>query len=345
MTPAEADQHDDEVMHVLAEAAAARRSKAPPEPPTVSPAERQGLLNAFRSFFMSLQDPEAVPAQLLMVHEIGEEIDAADVAVREQYARGNTGPESEEKLRELLELRSATIEGAANIAGDLMPDFSAGPDVPHPHTSTHGPSGKRGAGTGPEPAPRQPHTPPAPPHSPPSAPLSAPSPEPFVAIPHADSPSGALIKKLDPVPLKTKQRRKGSLDDGRSARPNSMLDPSRTSGNTAEPPIPEGTSIRSWKTQGREEREETLEMFLNDPNQPAHVLGWLRNEQRRLASGNGQQCTATPPGYVLGHLPGKRASEGYDYTNSTLVTEDINQLETRSFPKWLKQVEARKQGR
>jgi hypothetical protein len=43
-----------------------------------------------------------------------------------------------------------------------------------------------------------------------------------------------------------------------------------------------------------------------------------------------------PPGYELGHLPGKRASEGFDYTNSTLVTKDINDLEVRAWPEYLK---------
>jgi RHS repeat-associated protein len=156
----------------------------------------------------------------------------------------------------------------------------------------------------------------------------------FEPIAHAGSPDGALIQKLDPVAPTAKQVRGGSLNAGMTARPNQMLDPSKTQGNTADAPRPEATSMRAWKTQGREFDQEWLETFQFDQKQPAHVQGWLKNEARRVEAGQASGLRR-PPGYELGHAPGKRASEGFDYTNSSLVNRDINELETAAWPRYM----------
>jgi hypothetical protein len=149
-----------------------------------------------------------------------------------------------------------------------------------------------------------------------------------------------------PAPTK-KQLRALSLNEGYTARPKGIsadLDP--TLARVKE----EGLGMRSWKEQGREFRSETLETFAYDKNQPAHVRGWLENEQRRVAlreaEGAGARSSLSPaersrrlklghdpsqirnpPGYVLGHGSSTPAREGFGYSSSTLTTEDLNKLE------------------
>jgi hypothetical protein len=150
-----------------------------------------------------------------------------------------------------------------------------------------------------------------------------------------------------PAPTK-KQLRSLSLNEGYTARPKGLsadLDP------VAAQVKEQGLTKQSWKQQGREFRSDVLETFQYDKNQPAHVRGWLENEQRRLAfreaeGGAARQSTLSPaerrrrldlgknpekvrnpPGYVLGHGSGTPAREGFDYTNSTLTTADLNELE------------------
>jgi len=175
----------------------------------------------------------------------------------------------------------------------------------------------------------------APAASTPAAPVSK-----FEPVAHAGSPQGALIKKLDPVKLTDKQQMERGALSGTVSR-NESLDPTRTEGFTTDAPLPEGTSLHSWRTQGREYRPEVLQTFAYDPNQPSYIRGWFANEQRRM-NRTGSQTMRTPPGFVLGHLPGKRAWEGYDYTNSTLVTQDINALEMAAWPRFLKSLWAEK---
>jgi RHS repeat-associated protein len=146
--------------------------------------------------------------------------------------------------------------------------------------------------------------------------------------------SAVNVRRIPYVPPSPKQLRDASLNPY-SAQPNAQLDPSRTQGFSSDAPKPEGTSVRSWKTQGREFRPETLETFRFDPNQPSYIRGWLNNEARRVEQGQSSGMR-TPPGHVLGHKPGMRASEGFDYTNSTLVTEDINDLEVGAFGRYLR---------
>ena len=79
--------------------------------------------------------------------------------------------------------------------------------------------------------------------------------------------------------------------------------------------------------QGREEHEGWLKTHEFDPNQPRHVRGWLENERRRIAFGNGTPRTRVPPGYVLGHGRTTPAREGFDYGSSQLQGGDLNSLE------------------
>jgi hypothetical protein len=81
--------------------------------------------------------------------------------------------------------------------------------------------------------------------------------------------------------------------------------------------------------QGRDFRTDNLEVNEFDPNQPKHVRGWLKNERRRIASGNGSSTPRNPPGYVQAHGRTTPAREGYDYTNSRLQGKDLNDLEER----------------
>jgi hypothetical protein len=96
----------------------------------------------------------------------------------------------------------------------------------------------------------------------------------------------------------------------------------------------EGLSVRSPRDgksvgalQGRENRLDWLELSEFEPNQPAHVRGWLQNERRRLEFGNGGAETRTPPGYQMGHGRATPAREGYDYSNSRLNLQELNELE------------------
>ncbi len=84
---------------------------------------------------------------------------------------------------------------------------------------------------------------------------------------------------------------------------------------------------RLGQEQGREFRTDQLQLHEFDASQPKHVRGWLENERRRIASGNGSSSPRNPPGYVLGHGRTTPAREGYDYSNSRLQLSELNKLE------------------
>jgi RHS repeat-associated protein len=311
----------------------------------------------FFYWFEQLMFPEVA-----QVRAAGDAYEAAGKQRTALLAAGNTGPESESRLKELdatMEANMAVLQGGVYQQAMQLQDqiertanAMSAPTYGSPRSApvlpivrgktSSSPAGQPPAKTVARPAPATPAQPAAPvaatpAPAPPAAPgaLSAPKPGNFEPTQHAGSPDGILIRKLDPVAPTAKQVRGGSMNAGQTARPNQTLDPSKTQGNTTDAPLPEGTSVRSWKTQGREFDQEWLETFQYDAKQPAHVRGWLRNEARRVEQGQASQLRR-PPGYVLGHAPGKRASEGYDYTNSTLVTTDINELETAAWPTYLK---------
>ena len=78
--------------------------------------------------------------------------------------------------------------------------------------------------------------------------------------------------------------------------------------------------------QGRENFQDALTLNEFDPNQPAHVRGWLRNERRAVEFGNISQ-PRIPKGYVMGHGPTTPAREGFGYYSSKLTFKDINDVQ------------------
>lgn len=95
--------------------------------------------------------------------------------------------------------------------------------------------------------------------------------------------------------------------------------------------VPNGTRNRGTdlgSRQGREFRLDQLALHEFDPNQPAHVRGWLANERRRInGTGGGPREIRTPKGYVQAHGRATPAREGFDYSNARLQGEDLNKLE------------------
>ncbi|MCX4240086.1 hypothetical protein [Paraliomyxa miuraensis] len=88
-----------------------------------------------------------------------------------------------------------------------------------------------------------------------------------------------------------------------------------------------GSHITSGAKQGRQNRVDWLEVNEFEPTQPKHVRGWLKNERRRIESGNGSPLPRNPPGYVQAHGRSTPAREGFDYSNSRLQHTDLNRLE------------------
>src|SRR5262249_6123009 len=78
--------------------------------------------------------------------------------------------------------------------------------------------------------------------------------------------------------------------------------------------------------QGREWRIEQLKLYEFDPNQPAHVRGWLKQERRGVEKGRRTE-PRTPFGFVQAHGRTTPARQGSDDTNSRLQGEDLNILE------------------
>ena len=286
--------------------------------------DHEGLVYEILSLFVQTTDDPL--AKFAVLQQSLDEHSAARRELEDHYKLGNSslkseGLKSEAKLKLLIQKESQTAHTAAGLGAQVIaqglsnigePSLAVEPDVL------------------PEPGPPLPNVK--------SNPPPGGEPEPFIPIPHEGSPSGAVIQKLEPPGPKTYNARSvksGSINAGQTARPNGKLDPSRTQGFKGENPLPEGTSLRSWKEQGREFSQEWLKTFMSDETQPSHVRGWLKNEARRVEQGKTDKLKR-PPGYVLGHQPGKRASEGFDYTNSTLVTEDINNLEVRAFMQFLR---------
>jgi RHS repeat-associated protein len=88
----------------------------------------------------------------------------------------------------------------------------------------------------------------------------------------------------------------------------------------------EKLTIKSVQQQGREFRIDKLRSYEFDPNQPAHIRGWLKQERLRVEAGRARG-PRTPPGYEQSHLPGRPARDGFDYNNSRLNLKANNQLE------------------
>lgn len=92
----------------------------------------------------------------------------------------------------------------------------------------------------------------------------------------------------------------------------------------------DGFHETSGQREGRAFREDWLEVYEFDPDQPRHVRGWLRQERHRRARGNGPNRTRTPPGFQQGHGRTTPAREGFSYESSDLTSAELNALENNT---------------
>jgi len=80
------------------------------------------------------------------------------------------------------------------------------------------------------------------------------------------------------------------------------------------------------KLAGRSKRQERLSELKEDPKQPKHVRGWIKQEENEMKRGK-KKHRRNPPGYELAHRRGKEARKGYDYEHSDLQCKDRHQLQ------------------
>ncbi|HGY5298578.1 TPA: RHS repeat-associated core domain-containing protein [Aeromonas salmonicida] len=66
---------------------------------------------------------------------------------------------------------------------------------------------------------------------------------------------------------------------------------------------------------GRAGKQARLKELANDPKQPSHVRGWIKQEQYSIARGQ-RTDIRNSPGYQLAHWRGYEASKGYGYEYS-----------------------------
>ncbi|WP_143557115.1 RHS repeat-associated core domain-containing protein [Snodgrassella alvi] len=98
------------------------------------------------------------------------------------------------------------------------------------------------------------------------------------------------------------------------------------------------TWIDPWglACKGRSGKQNRLRELADDPKQPKHIRGWLKNEIRHKETGNrktirlpGNSRNSKSPGKVLAHKRGKRAKDGYSYEHSVMQDHDLHLLEHR----------------
>jgi hypothetical protein len=80
------------------------------------------------------------------------------------------------------------------------------------------------------------------------------------------------------------------------------------------------------KRSGRSRRQERQSELKDDPKQPKHIRGWIKQEENEMKRGKKKHRRNTP-GYELRHRKGKEARKGYDYTHSGLRCEDLHRLQ------------------
>ncbi len=81
------------------------------------------------------------------------------------------------------------------------------------------------------------------------------------------------------------------------------------------------------KKAGRSGRQKRLhELKKDDPKQPKHVRGWIKQEENQIKRGK-RKNRRNPPGYELAHRRGKEARKGYDYRYSDLQCTDLHRLQ------------------
>ncbi|MFP1787789.1 polymorphic toxin type 8 domain-containing protein, partial [Lonsdalea quercina] len=74
---------------------------------------------------------------------------------------------------------------------------------------------------------------------------------------------------------------------------------------------------------GRAGKQARLKELANDPKQPSHVRGWIKQEQNSIARGQ-RTNIRNPPGYQLAHWRGYEASKGYGYEYSDPQHTDLH---------------------
>ena len=77
---------------------------------------------------------------------------------------------------------------------------------------------------------------------------------------------------------------------------------------------------------GRGYKNQRLRQLANNPKQPRHVRGWLKNERRRVQQGRSKYFR-NPQGYDLAHYRGYEASKGFSYRYSHLNTRKNHRLQ------------------
>jgi len=77
---------------------------------------------------------------------------------------------------------------------------------------------------------------------------------------------------------------------------------------------------------GRSGREKRLKELKDDPNQPKHVRGWIKQEEHEMKRGK-RKNRRNPPGYELAHRRGKEAHKGYSNEHSDLQCKDLHELQ------------------
>ena len=225
----------------------------------------------------------------------------------------NTGRESEAELHKLTRHRSELGERAAlsifagavtSVAPEIAKDTA-----PSSRIRTRGPIT--------EPPPEPPVT---------MKPPVTPEPPVMKAAP-ASSNTGPRFQRLEYVEPTPEELRSTSMNSGYTARPKQQspqsMDPAVAQAKA------ERLRIKSWKEQGREFRQDWLEVNEFDPAQPKNIRGWLRNRRRRVERGQTTEV-ATPHGKQMSHLSDKPAREGFDYSNSVLNDADLNALENKA---------------
>ena len=90
-------------------------------------------------------------------------------------------------------------------------------------------------------------------------------------------------------------------------------------------------SICNDGSSGRSNRQEVIKALANDPLQPKHVRGWVKNELRHIETGNrktvrlpGNSRNSRSKGFELAHGRTTEAKDGYCYRHSQLQNADLH---------------------
>ncbi|MFV5703099.1 polymorphic toxin type 8 domain-containing protein [Flavobacterium sp. XS2P12] len=75
--------------------------------------------------------------------------------------------------------------------------------------------------------------------------------------------------------------------------------------------------------EGRSGKQARLTEIGKDPKVSKSDKGWIKSEQRQVATGN-RKTIRNPPGKDLAHSRGKEAAKGYSYKNSKLQDRDLH---------------------